>query len=55
MKAREKTILPQGAMRIPESLDRLIELYHATSKPDELKRWQAQREKYADFKRGRKN
>ena len=40
MKAREKTIPPQGNIRIPEALDRLIELYTATNKPDELKKWQ---------------
>jgi eukaryotic-like serine/threonine-protein kinase len=46
MKAREKTILPQGATRIPEALDRLIELYTATNKPDEVKKWKAERAKY---------
>jgi tetratricopeptide (TPR) repeat protein len=48
MKAREKTI-PQvggGELRIPEALDRLIELYTATDKPDEVKRWRAERAKY---------
>jgi hypothetical protein len=46
MKAREKTIPPQGSTRIPEALDRLIELYTATNKPDEVKKWQAERAKY---------
>ena len=46
MKAREKTIPPQGSARIPEALDRLIELYTATNKPDEAKKWQADRAKY---------
>jgi tetratricopeptide (TPR) repeat protein len=46
MKAREKTIPPQANTRIPESLDRLIELYKATNKPDEVKTWQAERAKY---------
>jgi len=32
--------------RIPEALDRLIELYTATGKPDEAKKWQAERAKY---------
>ena len=32
--------------RIPEAVDRLIELYTATNKPDEVKKWQAEREKY---------
>ena len=47
MKTREKTI-PQygGGERIPEALDRLIELYTATNKPDEAKKWQAERAKY---------
>lgn len=45
-KAREKTIPPQGATRIPESIDRLIELYTATNKPDEVKKWQTERARY---------
>jgi hypothetical protein len=47
MKARAKAIPPQGATRIPEALDRLIELSTATNKPDETKKWQAERAKYA--------
>ncbi|MFO0953208.1 MAG: serine/threonine-protein kinase [Isosphaeraceae bacterium] len=43
MKAREKTIPPQAATRIPEALDRLIELYRATDRPKEAKKWQAER------------
>jgi tetratricopeptide (TPR) repeat protein len=48
LKAREKTIPKQrgGALRIPEALDRLIELYTAINKPDEAKTWQAERAKY---------
>lgn len=46
MKAREKTIPPQGAIRIPEALDRLIELYTATDKPDEATKYQELRAKY---------
>jgi tetratricopeptide (TPR) repeat protein len=48
MKAREKTIPQHGGteLRIPEALDRLIELYTATNKADEAKRWQAERAKY---------
>ena len=40
MKQREKTIsnVPQTATRLPESIDRLIELYTATDKPDEAKK-----------------
>jgi tetratricopeptide (TPR) repeat protein len=46
MKAREKTIPPQGATRIPDALDRLIELYTVTNKPDEAMKWRAERAKY---------
>jgi hypothetical protein len=46
MKKREKTIPPQANTRIPEALDRLIELYTAMNKPDEVKKWQAERAKY---------
>ena len=50
MKQREKTIQPQGLGRIPEALDRLIELYNATNKPDEVKNWKAERAKYPEGK-----
>ena len=46
MKRREKMISPQGSIRIPEAIDRLIDLYLATNKRDEAKKWQAEREKY---------
>ncbi len=46
MKQREKTIPEQGKIRLPEALDRLIELYTATNKPDDVKKWQAERAKY---------
>ncbi len=46
MKQREKTIPPQGRDRLPESIDRLIELSTATNKPDEAERWRAERGKY---------
>jgi tetratricopeptide (TPR) repeat protein len=46
MKQREKTIPPQAGTRIPEALDRLIELYTALNKPDQAKKWRAQRAKY---------
>jgi hypothetical protein len=46
MKQREKTIPPQGVLRIPESLDRLIEFSSATNKPEEAKKWRAERAKY---------
>jgi tetratricopeptide (TPR) repeat protein len=48
MKAREKTIprMGGGELRIPEALDRLIELYTVTDKPDEVAKWRAQRKQY---------
>jgi tetratricopeptide (TPR) repeat protein/tRNA A-37 threonylcarbamoyl transferase component Bud32 len=46
MKAREKSIPPQAMSRLYEALDRLIKLYTATNKPDDVKRWTAEREKY---------
>jgi hypothetical protein len=46
MKLREKTIPPQASSRISEALDRLIELYLATDRPDEAKKWQAERARY---------
>ncbi len=46
MKQREKTVPPQVSTRIPDSLDRLVELFTATNKPDEVKKWQAERAKY---------
>jgi hypothetical protein len=42
MKAREKTIPPQGMTRLPEAIDRLT----ATNRPDEAKKWQDERLKY---------
>ncbi len=46
MKQREKSIPPQGKVRLPEALDRLINLYKAMDKPEELRKWQAERAKY---------
>ncbi len=46
LKDREAAIPPSGAIRIPEAIDRLIELYTTTSKPDEVTKWQAERAKY---------
>ncbi|HMF14275.1 MAG TPA: hypothetical protein VKE94_18290, partial [Gemmataceae bacterium] len=46
MKQRESEITPQGTIRLPEAANRLIELYIATNKPDEVKKWQAERAKY---------
>jgi hypothetical protein len=52
MQSREKTIPKQGGaeLPIPEALDRLIELYTATNRPDEAKQWRAERAKYPDGK-----
>jgi hypothetical protein len=47
MKQRQKTI-PPGSIRTPEALDRLIELYTATNKPEEVKKWRAERARYPD-------
>jgi tetratricopeptide (TPR) repeat protein len=49
MKAREKGIPPQGGIRIPEAIDRLIEFYTATGKLDEAKTWRAERAKYPEL------
>jgi eukaryotic-like serine/threonine-protein kinase len=46
MKAREKTIPRGGELRIPEALDRLIELYTALGKADEAKKYRELRAKY---------
>jgi serine/threonine protein kinase len=47
MKAREETIPPQAGTRIPEALDRLIGLYTATDKPEEVTKWRAERARHA--------
>ena len=48
MKQREKTIPPPAEHRLPEALDRLIDLSTATNKPDDVKKWQAERAKYPE-------
>ena len=52
MKTREKTIPKQGSgeLRIPEALDRLIKLYTAMDKPDEVKKWREERAMYPEAK-----
>ncbi|HQR08354.1 MAG TPA: serine/threonine-protein kinase [Gemmatales bacterium] len=50
MKAREKTTGTDTSRlalqtRLPEALDRLIQLYTVTNKPDEVKKWQAEKDK----------
>lgn len=44
MKQREKTIPLQGKIRIPEALERLIQLYEQTNKPAEAAKWKAELE-----------
>ncbi len=46
MKERENDIPKGAATRIPEALDRLIELYTATGNPDEVKKYKDLRAKY---------
>ena len=43
---REKTIPPQAGIYMPNALDRLVELYTATNKLDEVTKWQVERSKY---------
>jgi tetratricopeptide (TPR) repeat protein len=46
MMAHQSSMPPQAAVLIPQAIDRLIELYTATNKPDEVKKWRAERAKY---------
>jgi hypothetical protein len=46
MKQREKTIPPQRVPRISEALDRLIDFTTATNKPEQAKKWRAERANY---------
>jgi serine/threonine protein kinase len=46
MKAREKTIPKVAETRMPEAIDRLMELYTATDKPEEAKKYRDLRAKY---------
>ena len=48
MKAREKSIPPLAATRIPDALDRLIALYTATGKPEEATKYRNLRAKYRE-------
>jgi tetratricopeptide (TPR) repeat protein len=40
MKSREKAIPPPGKVRIPEAIERLVQLYDATDRKDEAAKWQ---------------
>ncbi len=53
LKAREKTIPPQGSTRLPEALERLIQLYTETNKPDEVKKWQVEKAKLGNPPKGK--
>jgi len=44
MKQHEATIPPQRKDRLPEALERLVQLYEATDKPDEAARWRKELE-----------
>ena len=44
MKQREATIPPQGKDRLTEALERLVQLYEATDKPDEAAEWRKELE-----------
>jgi tetratricopeptide (TPR) repeat protein len=46
MKAREKTMPPEASARIPEALDRMVELFTATDRPEEATKWRAERAKH---------
>ena len=46
MKTRESTIPTAVKFLVIEAADRLIELYCAMGKPDEVKKWRAERAKY---------
>jgi eukaryotic-like serine/threonine-protein kinase len=54
MKRREKSIRPEDAIHIPEALERLIELYVALDKPDQVAKRQAERAKYFKTKTAEK-
>ena len=44
MKQREATIPPQAKFNLTEALERLVQLYEATDKPDEAARWRKELE-----------
>ena len=45
MKEREKAIPPLARDRLPEAVERLVQLYEATAKKDEAAKWQTELEK----------
>jgi serine/threonine protein kinase/tetratricopeptide (TPR) repeat protein len=46
MKQSEEKIPKEAKVRLSDAIDRLIELYTATNKPDDAKKWQAERANY---------
>ena len=46
MNQRIEKIQAVDRRRLPESVDRLVEFYTATNKPDEIKKWKVERAKY---------
>jgi tetratricopeptide (TPR) repeat protein len=44
MKRREATIPPQGKVYLTQALERLVQLYEATAKPDQAARWRKELE-----------
>ena len=48
MKQREKTIPAEGKLRLPEALDRLVQFYTESNKPDEVEKWKAERAKFRE-------
>lgn len=46
MKECEDAILPQGKVRLSGALGRLVALYTATGKAEEVKEWEAERVQY---------
>jgi tetratricopeptide (TPR) repeat protein len=46
MKERETSIPPPGKGRLPEALDRLIELFTTSNKPDAAQKWRQERAAY---------
>lgn len=46
MKQRDAKIPEPAKVRLPEAIDRLIELSAVTNKPDHVRKWQAERAKY---------
>jgi hypothetical protein len=49
MEQREKSMEPRDAPRLPEAVDRLIELDTATNRPGEAKKWRGKRAKYPNI------